>query len=873
MTTQRPGQRLVKEANAEPIPGYRLLEPLGKGGFGEVWKCEAPGGLCKAIKFVQGDDSALTDEPSAAEQELRALQHVKSIRHPFLLSIDRVEHVAGELVIVTELADRSLHDLLEEHVKAGNRGIPRADLLGYLKEAAEVLDLMNHEHGLQHLDIKPRNLFLVHQHVKVADFGLVNSLGEMNGEGGLGFKLAAMSPIYASPETFQGRITLYSDQYSLAIVYCELLTGQLPFAGKNFRQLAMQHTSVKPNLAALAEHDREIVGRALAKEPGERFPSCTEFIQTLASAEVGEPLATVPSGKATRVDIDIAGAKKTAVLSRPTRVVAPLPPSVRPSESGEDREDALTLDAIHYLDCLGRTPLGELWKVELPDGEPRLLKLINTFSQEMGEESAAGQLRAIRHRGLLPSRVVPHSANRLAILTPPVKESLASRLQETVHRGQAGIPRLELLGYLLTAARTLDELQKLHGLQHLGLNPRNLLLVEGELKLSDFGLMALVWIPGGQSPSQINPRYCAPELFQRRLSRQCDQYSLALIFYEMLTGDHLHGSRTASQLARVRNDGVNSLDLVSALDRPAMSRALHPEPGQRFPSAVDFIHALLEITPGGEDLLTQDGWSGVEQVVSQHETVKEDVAATIRVDTAAVEKLLSGIVRDLTGDREIREYRSAPYYYRPGIEIEHRCYARIVQGTLRLKLSGFAEQWGAKTVERQEDRFRYQMSLRTSLWRRMLGSQPALEIEVRAGGGAGATVTEVCLFLRPVSCSAQEGAEALEKWGPQLIDSLRTHLQVGRERRKFLRLPFERTLRVRAIQGSHPVGDEMECQGKDISLGGMGIRLPVKPPSQLLLRLSRGGSDEPMDIPANVVRCSAGVGGLYEVGLQFALEE
>src|SRR5881227_137400 len=103
----------VREANAEPIPGYRLLHPLGKGGFGEVWKCEAPGGLLKAVKFVSGGgDSVLGLEEGAADQELAALQRIKGIRHPFLLSMDRVELVDGELVIVMELADRSLHEVL-----------------------------------------------------------------------------------------------------------------------------------------------------------------------------------------------------------------------------------------------------------------------------------------------------------------------------------------------------------------------------------------------------------------------------------------------------------------------------------------------------------------------------------------------------------------------------------------------------------------------------------------------------------------------------------------------------------------------------------------------------------------------------------------
>ena len=225
----------TRQAGEIPIPGYELIEPLGKGGFGEVWKCEAPGGLYKAIKFVYGNENDLLDMSiSGAEQELRSLQHIKSLRHPFLLSMDRVESVDNELLIVMELADKSMHDLMEELQRLGEPGIPRLDLLMYLREAAEVLDVMNLEHGLQHLDIKPRNLFLVHDHVKVADFGLVSSLAEISVQENSAFELGAITPIYASPENFLGKVTLYSDQYSLAIVYTELLTGKLPFDGKKF---------------------------------------------------------------------------------------------------------------------------------------------------------------------------------------------------------------------------------------------------------------------------------------------------------------------------------------------------------------------------------------------------------------------------------------------------------------------------------------------------------------------------------------------------------------------------------------------------------------------------------------------------------------
>src|SRR5271166_4468600 len=122
------------ESQAEPIPGYKLLEPLGRGGFGEVWKAEAPGGLFKAIKFVAGDLDA-KEHSNTAAKELAALRRVKAIRHPFLLSLERVDVRDGMLIIVMELADRDLGDRLRECRLQGAAGIPRDELLRYMEEA------------------------------------------------------------------------------------------------------------------------------------------------------------------------------------------------------------------------------------------------------------------------------------------------------------------------------------------------------------------------------------------------------------------------------------------------------------------------------------------------------------------------------------------------------------------------------------------------------------------------------------------------------------------------------------------------------------------------------------------------------------------
>ncbi len=190
--------------------------------------------------------------------------------------MDRVESVAGELIIVTELADQNLEEVLQKHRSQGLTGVPRAELLAYLREAAEVLDLMNLKFDLQHLDVKPRNLFLVCNHVKVADFGLVNTLAAGKNDQ---LQLGAITPLYAAPELFLGKLSRHCDQYSLAIVFQELLTGTLPFTGKNSRQLLLHHTTSEPDLSSLPAEDRPLIARALAKNPDHRFASCMDLVR------------------------------------------------------------------------------------------------------------------------------------------------------------------------------------------------------------------------------------------------------------------------------------------------------------------------------------------------------------------------------------------------------------------------------------------------------------------------------------------------------------------------------------------------------------------------------------------------------------------
>src|SRR5262245_40337202 len=108
-----------------------------------------------------------------------------------------------------------------------------------------------------------------------------------------------ITPVYAAPETFDGIITRFCDQYSLACVYQELLTGVRPFDGCSISQLLMQHLNLPPNLEPSPPCDRTALARALAKKPEDRWPNVLGFVRALLgttiSGRVAVPIPRAPA--------------------------------------------------------------------------------------------------------------------------------------------------------------------------------------------------------------------------------------------------------------------------------------------------------------------------------------------------------------------------------------------------------------------------------------------------------------------------------------------------------------------------------------------------------------------------------------------------
>jgi hypothetical protein len=254
---------------AATLDGYEFVTCLERSPLGELWRLRGPDRRARLAYCLARDLAASMG---------RRLRRLRALTHPALPPVEVAQGPAGQVVLLTDAPTQTLAGRFKECQLRGEPGVARAELLSCLGPAAQALDQLLQRQGLQHLGLQPSSLWLEHEGVRIAGFGLVQLLGLPT----VG-PAAVVNPRYAAPELLQGGESGRCDQYSLGLIYAEMATGVHPLEGLGGLRSGA-HGRGRLELGLLGSAERDAVARALDPDPGRRFPSCSAFVQALRQA-------------------------------------------------------------------------------------------------------------------------------------------------------------------------------------------------------------------------------------------------------------------------------------------------------------------------------------------------------------------------------------------------------------------------------------------------------------------------------------------------------------------------------------------------------------------------------------------------------------
>jgi hypothetical protein len=310
-------------------------------------------------------------------------------------------------------------------------------------------------------------------------------------------------------------------------------------------------------------------------------------------------------------------------------------------------------------------------------------------------------------------------------------------------------------------------------------------------------------------------------LLQGAVSLFCDQYSLAIVYQELLTGVRPLDGANTRQLMMQHLQGDPDLSPLPATDRGAVARALSKGPAARFPSCTEFVQAL---------------WDGPAEATNP-----------------ALAFLAPGRTTALDG---------------MGLGTTFRVH--LPRELLRQRLDGFCRKWQGHVLQASDRHLTFRVKTPRGFWHRILGRRPGLEIHIhlKTTGSKEEDEAAVTVAVRPFDLSRTEGLEGLELLGQLLVEGLRDHLQAAPRRRSQERVlwPYEFDAKPVLLSGRY-VGQPMRCLGKDISTTGIGFSAPREIPSgQIHIQLPLTSVTPAILVSARIVRQQKRADESWDVG-------
>ena len=298
-----------------PLQGYTIQRAIGRGGFGEVYYALSDSGREVAIKAIQGYEQI----------ELRGVGQCMNLKSPHLVTVFDVKHNAdGKAFVVMEyVAGPCLSDLLAD--APGGLGCQKAAF--FLREIGKGLSFL-HDCGIVHRDLKPGNIFYEDGYVKIGDYGLSKAMASSRHDGQT---ITVGTVHYMAPEIGAGCYDRSIDIYALGVVLFEMLTGNVPYSGSSHGEVLMKHMTADPDLTGVEEPMAGVLGKALAKDPAQRYQTVQEMVEALFGVEhVRNSVShfrpnslTVVAGRVAPTVTPTPGPARQAVATPPPAVSAP----------------------------------------------------------------------------------------------------------------------------------------------------------------------------------------------------------------------------------------------------------------------------------------------------------------------------------------------------------------------------------------------------------------------------------------------------------------------------------------------------------------------------------------------------------------------
>jgi len=248
-----------------PLDDFSVQRAVGAGGFGEVYYAVSDGGREVALKYLR----------QFPEVELRGVSHCINLKSPHLVSIfDVKKNADGEYFIIMEYCSGpSLRDLLI----AEPNGFAPEKAAFFVREIAKGLSYL-HQRGIVHRDLKPGNIFFDDGYVKIGDYGLSKFISVSRHSA----QTASVGTVhYMAPEIGSGDYSRSVDIYALGVILYEMLLGRVPFEGSTMGEILMKHLTAQPAIDALPAPFGQVIRKALAKDPRDRYQTVDEMVDGL----------------------------------------------------------------------------------------------------------------------------------------------------------------------------------------------------------------------------------------------------------------------------------------------------------------------------------------------------------------------------------------------------------------------------------------------------------------------------------------------------------------------------------------------------------------------------------------------------------------